>query len=391
MRLLTCWKVKFKNTAFFSKEYIVLLTTKIKKMTEAVSLILKNTLSITFFVMIMMLLIEYINVRTSGAFSKHIKKTGFRQILLSSLMGIIPGCLGTYTVVTLYTHRLISFGAITAAFIATMGDEAFLLFSTMPVQALFITAFLFVIGIVSGVVIDKLTPARKKMAHTKNIQHFEIHENELQTITKPFRTIRENLRHASPHRTLLITGAISVILFAVFGGIGHNHDLLTTANVHNHDEHNSPFGWLNMTFIIISLFTLYIVSIVPEHFLEEHLWNHIIRKHFFKIILWTSLVITGVYILNQHIHLQEYLDDYMFHILIVAVLVGLIPESGPHVLFLSLYLSGTIPLSILLANSIVQDGHGSLPLFAENKPAFFKIKLINLVIGFGVGAVGLLV
>jgi hypothetical protein len=81
----------------------------------------------------------------------------------------------------------------------------------------------------------------------------------------------------------------------------------------------------------------------------------------------------------------------MFHILIVAVLVGLIPESGPHVLFLSLYISGAIPLSILLANSIVQDGHGSLPLFAENKPAFFKIKLINLVIGFAVGAGGLLV
>ncbi|MFW5851611.1 MAG: putative manganese transporter, partial [Bacteroidota bacterium] len=316
-------------------------------MSEAISLILKNTLSITFFVMIMMLLIEYINVRTSGAFSKHIKKTGFRQILLSSLLGIIPGCLGTFTVVTLYTHRLISFGAITAAFIATMGDEAFLLFSIMPVQALLITAFLLVIGVISGVVIDKLTPASKKMAQTNNIQHFEIHENELQAITNPFRTIRENLQHASPHRALLIAGALAVILFALFGGLGHNHDLLTTADVHSHDHH-STFSWINITFIVISLFTLYIVSVVPEHFLEEHLWNHIIRKHFLKIILWTSVVITAVYILNQHIHLQEYFDDYLFHILVVAVLVGLIPESGPHVLFLSLYLSGAIPLSILL-------------------------------------------
>ncbi|MFO7868207.1 MAG: putative manganese transporter [Bacteroidales bacterium] len=358
-------------------------------MTEAISLILKNTLSITFFVMIMMLLIEYINVRTAGAFSRHIKKTGFRQILISSLLGIIPGCLGTYTVVTLYTHRLISFGAITAAFIATMGDEAFLLFSTMPLQALFITAFLFTIGILSGVIIDKINPKEKKPRYTQNTQHFEIHEDELETISHPLRTIRSNIQQSSPHRALLITGAISVILFAVLGDLGHNHDLLSTTQVHTHDHHESPIGWLNITFIIISLFTLYTVSIVPEHFLEEHLWNHIIKKHFLKILIWTSIVITGVYILNQYIHLQEFLDDYLFHILIVAVLVGLIPESGPHVLFLSLYLSGTIPLSILLANSIVQDGHGALPLFAENKPAFFKIKAINLIIGFIVGGAGL--
>ena len=43
-------------------------------MADAISLIIKNTLSITFFVLIMMLIIEYINVRTAGAFSNHIKK-----------------------------------------------------------------------------------------------------------------------------------------------------------------------------------------------------------------------------------------------------------------------------------------------------------------------------
>jgi hypothetical protein len=55
-----------------------------------------------------------------------------------------------------------------------------------------------------------------------------------------------------------------------------------------------------------------------------------------------------------------------------------------------MFVSGTIPLSILIANSIVQDGHGALPLFAESKKSFFVIKLINLSIGFLIGAIGLL-
>ena len=365
-------------------------------MTDAISLIIKNTLSITFFVLIMMLIIEYINVRTAGAFSKHIKKSGFRQILLSSLLGIIPGCLGTYTVVTLFTHRLISFGALTAAFIATMGDEAFFLISTAPKQAVLITLILFGTALITGLLVDAISKKRKyTVQYDTSVAHFEIHEHETQNFSHPFQSIRTNFKHTSPHRALLLFGAIGVMLYAIFGEIGHSHDFLTTADAHIHSEacageHESHFNWLSFTFVIITGISFIIFSIVPEHFLEEHLWNHIVKKHFFKVLVWTSVVIAGVYVLNQHVHIHEFVDNYMFHILILAVLVGLIPESGPHVLFLSLYLSGTIPLSILLANSIVQDGHGALPLFAENKLAFVKVKLINALVGFIMGGLGLL-
>jgi hypothetical protein len=71
--------------------------------------------------------------------------------------------------------------------------------------------------------------------------------------------------------------------------------------------------------------------------------------------------------------------------LVIAILVGLIPESGPHIVFISLFLSGSIPFSILLANSLVQDGHGGLPLFAEAKRTFVFIKLLKLLIAFILG------
>ena len=69
----------------------------------------------------------------------------------------------------------------------------------------------------------------------------------------------------------------------------------------------------------------------------------------------------------------------------------MIPESGPHLIFVTLFVSGAIPFSILMASSIVQDGHGAIPLLALSKKSFLILKLINLVIGFTVGAVGLLV
>ena len=47
-----------------------------------------------------------------------------------------------------------------------------------------------------------------------------------------------------------------------------------------------------------------------------------------------------------------------------------------------------IPCSTFLASSIVQDGHGMLPLLAESRRAFLKVKTINLVVGLLTGFIG---
>jgi hypothetical protein len=76
-------------------------------------------------------------------------------------------------------------------------------------------------------------------------------------------------------------------------------------------------------------------------------------------------------------------------ILILAVLIGVIPESGPHLIFVTLFINGSIPFGTLLASSIVQDGHGALPLLAESKKSFFFAKAINIFIGLVVGLIGI--
>jgi hypothetical protein len=140
---------------------------------------------------------------------------------------------------------------------------------------------------------------------------------------------------------------------------------------------------------VLSL-SFFVVITVSDHFLEEHLLNHIIKKHLLRIFLWTFLTLLALYYLRLFIPLDELITDNLTLVLLFAVLIGIIPESGPHLLFIILFASGDIPFSILLANSIVQDGHGSLPLMAESPRGFLKVKLINILVGLAVGGVGLL-
>ena len=113
-----------------------------------------HALMITSFVFIMMLLIEYINVLTKGSWQNSLKNSRWGQYLLGGLLGAVPGCLGAFTVVSLYSHQVVSFGALVTTMIATSGDEAFVMFSMFPVKAFWLTVGLLIIGIISGYISD---------------------------------------------------------------------------------------------------------------------------------------------------------------------------------------------------------------------------------------------
>lgn len=351
-------------------------------MAEEIFSILKNTLSITFFVLAMMLFIEFVNVKTSGSFCQKIQKKGWQQLLIGAFFGVLPGCLGTYTVVTLYSHNLVSLGTLFATFVATMGDEAFFIFSLDLKTALLITGILVGIALLGGFIIDLFTKSKTKEL---TIEHFEIHDHDHHIESEERNSIVDNLRQASPHRAMLLFGILLIFILSILGEIGHSHDIMPMGTEHSH-EHG--IDWFSITFIIISIISAYVVSVVSEHFLEKHFWNHIIKKHFFKIFGWTLCIIAIIHILTEYIDVQYLVTQYHLQILIVAILIGLIPESGPHIIFISLFLSGSIPMSVLLANSLVQDGHGGLPLFAENKMTFVFLKLSKSIIALIIGICG---
>ncbi|MBN2695019.1 arsenic efflux protein [bacterium] len=131
-------------------------------------------------------------------------------------------------------------------------------------------------------------------------------------------------------------------------------------------------------------------SIPFLHFLKEHVWVHIIKKHLPKIFLWLFFSLLVIAFLNEHIHLKETVIDNRWYLLVLAGLVGILPISGPNLFFMMLYLSGKAPFSILLVSSIVQDGHGLLPVIGYSIQDAFKIKIFNVIFGLAIGSIVML-
>ncbi|MCK5516107.1 MAG: arsenic efflux protein [Desulfobulbaceae bacterium] len=330
-----------------------------------------NAVMITGFVAIMMVVIEYINILSKGLWQKGLRGKRWKQYILASFLGATPGCLGAFTVVSLYSHREVTLGAVVAAMIATSGDEAFVMLSLIPGQAPFIFVLLLCLGLAAGYVTDKIF-RKNRVNNVGCSQQFENHDSNT-CHCFPWKNLKKQWQHCIPSRGIL-TITLFLFLFAIITG------------------HLGPpsWNWLKVTLVLVSTAALFIVSTVPDHFLEQHLWNHIARNHVPRIFLWTFGALLVMHLLVDQLDLSSWLQDNQLLVLLAACLVGLIPESGPHLVFLTLYVGGNIPLSILLASSVVQDGHGMLPMLAESRLAFIKVKLVNFTVGLLLGLTGYL-
>ena len=125
--------------------------------------ILRNSVLITGLVVIMMMMIESLNIESKGLVFKGLRKTKLGQVIVAALLGSVPGCMGGFAAVSLYTHRMFSFGALVAMMIASSGDEAFMMLAMIPEQALIIFSVLFVIAVVAvGGVVAVLVLKKRK-------------------------------------------------------------------------------------------------------------------------------------------------------------------------------------------------------------------------------------
>ncbi len=380
--------------------------------------ILKQSLMITGFVFIMMLVIEYLNVLSKGNWEKSLINHKWRQWFLASFLGATPGCLGAYATVSLYMHRIISFGALTGAMIATSGDEAFVMLAMFPQKALIIFGVLFTLGIAIGILTDIIF----KNHLTKTNEHLEqynaVHTEHARCVPFSRNEMTTQWKNCSPQRGWLTLFLMIFVIGILSGQFEHNHSQSTntadstefhniTANhitgkdthdniehtnnknhtEENHTDHNN-WDWIRITLLLTGLIGLFIIISVPDHFLEEHLWNHIAKIHIWRIFLWTFGALILVKLLMSHTNTAEIITQNHIPMLIMACLLGIIPESGPHLIFVTLFAEGAAPLSILLASSIAQDGHGMLPLLSHSRLAFLGIKAINILIALTVGLLG---
>ena len=186
------------------------------------------------------------------------------------------------------------------------------------------------------------------------------------------------MRHPSAERIALLLGVVIFIIALASGLLEHEHeheDLGSASHLNIFDEY-----WLNLVFAIVSLVVVWFIATANEHIIKEHLWKHVIGKHFLTVFLWTFGALLVIEIGLHYLDLSAWISSNIPWMILLAILIGINPESGPHLLFVTLFATGTVPFSVLLASSISQDGHASLPLLAESKKGFVKSKLINVLI-----------
>jgi hypothetical protein len=326
----------------------------------------KNALMITGFVGVMMLAIEYLNVLSRGAWQKQLAEGRWGQYVLAAFLGATPGCLGAFAVVAMYSHGVLTLGAVAAAMIATAGDESFVMLAIIPKQAVVVHVVLLIVGLITGVLVDTIAGGLTARLPV-SCEGLEIHlEEECKCF--PRGRVLLQLRQCSAARgTLCVALGLFVIAIAT-GQIGP-----------------AAWDWIRVTLILAAASALFIVLTVPDHFLETHLWNHVARTHIPRVFLWTLGALLAMHFLTEVFHLEGTIRKGKWLVLLVACLIGLIPESGPHLIFVTLFAQGAVPLSILLASSIVQDGHGMLPMLAHSRRDFAVVKAIAFGTGLGLG------
>ena len=360
--------------------------------------VLRNAVLITGLVLIMMLMIEYCNIGSHGSLFARLKSSGINQVLIGTLLGLVPGCIGGFAAVSLFTHKLLSFGALTAMMIASSGDEAFVMLATMPLKALLLFAILGALAIVTGLVCDRYLFKEQNFAFCPD--GYEIHKEHDSSIASPFRlsSYKDALRRPSRERLLLLAGIALFVVALLSGFAGHDHaghdhavhqeslqEIIEERHLSTFTLHLLDEEWMNCLFAIMSIVTLLFTATAKEHFIKEHLWHHVIKRHLLSIFLWTLGGLAVCKIGVQYLNIEEWVSSNMIFVILLAVAVGIIPESGPHLVFVTLYLNGIVPFSVLLANSISQDGHTALPLLASSRKTFLKAKAVNIIIGAVVG------
>ncbi|MDZ7262216.1 MAG: selenocysteine protein, partial [candidate division KSB1 bacterium] len=224
------------------------------------------------------------------------------------------------------------------------------------------------LGIGFGWLTDKIAPLLK-IIPCQECQLQEVHTVETcQCLQKAY--LADNFLRISVPRAVLLAGAVIFLITLATGTIGP-----------------SEWDWEKITLTFLVGIAITIVGSVPDHYLREHIWMHIVKRHLGRVFLWTFFALLVVELGLKYWSLEAFVKAHLFWVLLIAALVGVVPESGPHLIFVMMFAQELIPFSVLLTSSLVQDGHGMLPLLSYTVKDSILIKAFNLGFGLLVGGV----
>ena len=280
------------------------------------------------------------------------------QVPVATLLGAFPGCGGAIIAVTQYTRGYLSFGAVVATLIATMGDAMFLLLAREPQTALGVLAVSIAIGTATGFIIDRV--------HGADFLRPDAGDKAADTSSTGDVRPEKSAKGADVVWLLLvIPGAVIGVLMAFQYEVDDLlHSWTGLELVH----------WLGVAGALLAVamwasagesrFTCNTNEGICEQASLSTLQKVIDTTNF--VTTWVVLAFVGYELLIAvaEIDLAEVFTVWAPLIPALAVLIGFIPGCGPQILVTSLYLSGSVPLSAQLGNAIANDGDALFPALA---------------------------
>ncbi len=280
------------------------------------------------------------------------------EIPICSFLGAIPGCGGAIMVMSLFTRGVVSFGAVLAALISTMGDAAFLLIAVKPEAALIILPVTFIVGIISGYIAQPFTKNFLKEKINKSISISDLPKNK--TSNKFYK----------------------LWFFILIPGL-----ILGLINAFNIDANFEIFGMdvvlvfsFSAALFCVLLWVLNPLTDIQMASIHENSYRRVVDTTCF-VTVWViiSFVLYELINLSTNGAIFESLILFGPFLPLIAILIGFIPGCGPQIMITSMYVSGQIPMSAQIGNSISNDGDALFPAIAISAKAAIVATLYSAI------------
>lgn len=320
-------------------------------------------LQVTVFVAATLFVFYFLESRLNFNVFEFFQRHKSWQVPIAAFLGMLPGCGGAIIVITKYLRGGLSFGAVVAVLISTMGDAAFLLLAQSPSDAIAVFACSLVVGIVSGYIVDA------------------IHGS---AFLRPQEgSAASEVRHVTRRVDSKLSQSLWALPFipGVFIGIAIAFQL--DKNISSELFGVDAILWVGVFGSLISL-AIWTNSSATKPIVSDPISKKNIDKIrdedkssigcIFGRVLGDTVFVTAWVILafltyELGIHFSGFnLESLLLlgeaFVPLIAILVGFIPGCGPQLMVCSLYLNGVLPFSAEIGNAISNDGDALFPAIA---------------------------
>ncbi len=364
-------------------------------------------------VIVSLFIFELINFFIKDGLYNWIKKSKKSQVFNAAILGLIPGCGGPLLLVPLYKKGNVSLSALTASFIATFGDAAFVILSKNPEVFLHLMWISFITAIIFGYALQISGIGMKLETNIKNSKN--------KFAKKEFQTIHDKERALMPSWFNVLDEKIGP-LFLFSAGI-----FLFPSTIMNLVPawENTLSLWLlisnwigfvaTMTMICFYLIKSFMNRLyIPNYGSYIHIEGHedeIIKNsaiaisknnkeninqlfhdvfvNLVRIVVWVFIGLFSFEVL--YFYMGDSIES-LFNFaggsitILIAIAVGMIPGCGPQIALANFFLStGTVNLSALAGNSINQDGDAAFALIAVDVKTSMVMRFLNIIPALIVG------